>query len=265
MRKTVLFLLMFVAAMQTAMAEVKGKEISYTAKGVTMKGYIAYDDAVKGRRPGVLVVHEWWGLNDYARRRARMLAELGYTALAVDMYGNGKQATHPDDAGKFAAEVSKNLDLERARFQAALRVLKKQRTVDPDRIAAVGYCFGGGVVLAMAREGPPLLGVASFHGSLGTDAPAQPGKVKAKIIVFTGADDPMAPPALVDKFKAEMDKAGADYKVVSFPGAKHSFTNPDADEYGKKFNLPLAYNAAADKESWDQLKNFLAGIFAGKK
>lgn len=265
MAKSMLFVLFCLAGIQFAQAEVVGKEVSYQAKGMTMKGYLAYDDQAKGRRPAVLVVHEWWGLNDYARKRARMLAELGYTALAVDMYGHGKQASHPDDAGKFAAEVRKNRDVARARFEAAMKLVKKQKSVDPSKIAAIGYCFGGSVVLEMARQGEPLAAVASFHGGLGTDTPAQPGKVKAQIMVFTGADDPMAPATDVDAFKAEMDKAGAHYKVVSYPGVKHSFTNPDADEYGKKFNLPLAYNAEADKSSWADLQQFLARVFAGKK
>jgi dienelactone hydrolase len=261
MHKSMLIVLLFLAIVPIARAEVVGKEVSYQAKGLTMKGYLAYDDKIKGRRPAVLVVHEWWGLNDYAR----MLAELGYTAFAVDMYGDGKQVSHPDDAGKFAGEVRKNRDAARARFEAAMNLVKKQKTVDPHKIAAIGYCFGGSVVLDMARQGEPLAAVASFHGGLGTDTPAQPGKVKAPIMVFTGADDPMAPPKDVDAFKAEMDKAGAHYQVVSYPGVKHSFTNPDADEYAKKFNLPLAYNAEADKSSWADTEKFLVGAFAGKK
>jgi len=264
MRKSILFLLLCLAGVHAAWAEVIGKEVSYKGGGVTMKGYLAYDSKARGKQPAVLVVHEWWGHNEYARNRARMLAELGYTALAVDMYGNDKQAQHPDDAGKFAGEVRANRDLARARFEAAMKLVKQQKTVDPTRIAAIGYCFGGSVVLDMARQGLPLVAVASFHGGLSTDVPAEAGKVKARVMVFTGADDPMAPPAQVEAFKAEMDKAGASYKVVSYPGVKHSFTNPDADEYGKKFNMPLAYNAAADKSSWADATKFLAEAFAAK-
>ncbi|HEX5637127.1 MAG TPA: dienelactone hydrolase family protein, partial [Gammaproteobacteria bacterium] len=175
-------------------AAIKGEEVSYKVGDTTLKGYIAYDDANTAKRPGVLVVHEWWGHNDYARKRARMLAEMGYTALAVDMYGDGKTAAHPDDAGKFAAAVNSNADERRARFVAAEDLLKKQATVKSDEIAAIGYCFGGGVVLNMAREGLDLKGVASFHGSLGTKNPAQSGKVKTRILVLNGADDPMAGP-----------------------------------------------------------------------
>ncbi|HXY55892.1 MAG TPA: dienelactone hydrolase family protein [Nitrospirota bacterium] len=244
-----------------AAPKIKGETVEYTADGVTLKGYLAYDEHVKGKRPGVLVVHEWWGLNDYARKRARMLAELGYTALAVDMYGNGKTATHPDDAGKFSSETMKNFDAAKARFLAAEDFLKKQPTVDPERIAAIGYCFGGGVVLNMARQGDDLKGVASFHGSLMAVRPAGPGEIKAKIRVYTGADDKFVPAEAIEGFKKEMTDANADVKIVSYPGAVHSFTNPDATALGKKFNLPLAYNATADKESWEDMKKFLSDIF----
>jgi dienelactone hydrolase len=250
---------MFVAG--AAQAAVQGKEVSYKAGGTTLKGYIAYDDAVPGKRPGVLVVHEWWGHNEYARMRARMLAAQGYTALAVDMYGDGKQAHHPDDAGKFAGEVSKNAKLAKARFDAALKLIRKHKTVDAGNIAAIGYCFGGSVVLNMARMGKPLKAVLSFHGGLGTESPAEAGKVKARIASFTGEDDPMIPAAQVAVFRQEMDKAGVSYIAVTYPGARHAFTNPDADKYGQEFKLPLAYNAAADKASWEEGLAFLADAF----
>jgi dienelactone hydrolase len=252
-------ILLFVSSM--AQAEVQGKEVTYSANGTLLKGYIAYDDAIQGKRPGVLVVHEWWGLDDYARKRAWILAQLGYTALALDMYGEGKQAHHPDEAGKFAGELAKNLPLAKTRFEAAMEYLRQQKNVDAKNIAALGYCFGGSVVLQMARLGEDLKGVVSFHGNLATVHPAQPGEVKARIISFTGTDDPMIPAEQVAAFRQEMEKAGADYKAVTFAGAKHSFTNPAADEYGRKFNLPLAYDAAADKASWNETTNFLAGIF----
>jgi len=252
-------LMLFVGA--GAQAAIQGKEVTYRSGDTELKGFIAYDDAIEEPRPGVLVVHEWWGHNDYARKRARMLAELGYTALAVDMYGDGKQAKHPEEAGKFAGEVRKNLPLEKARFDAALELLKKQPTVDPDRIGAIGYCFGGGVVLEMARAGVPLDGVVSFHGALDTENPAQRGVVKAKLLVLTGADDPFVPAEQVARFKAEMDAAGVNYRVVSYPGAKHAFTNPDADSYGKQFGLPLEYNAVADRESWQAMQDFFGKIF----
>lgn len=246
----------------TAQAAVQGTEVSYQADGITLKGYIAYDDSFKGRRPAVLVVHEWWGLNSYVRNRADMLAKLGYTALAVDMYGDGKQADHPDDAGKFAAEVSKNMPVEKARFEAAMKLLRNQKTVDASKIAAFGYCFGGGVALNMARMGENLKGVASFHGALSTDIPVLPGQIKARLISFTGEADPMVTADKVAAFRREMDAARANYRVVTYPGVKHSFTNLEADELGRKFNLPLAYNAEADKDSWQQATVFLHDVFA---
>jgi dienelactone hydrolase len=247
-----------------AQAAVQGREVSYQANGTTLKGYLAFDDAIKGKRPGVLVVHEWWGQNEYARRRARMLAELGYTALAVDMYGDGKVVDNPDDAGKLAAGVYKNMAVAQARFEAGMQLLREQETVDANEIAAFGYCFGGGIALNMARIGEDLKGVASFHGGLGTDHPAQPGKIKARIISFSGEADPTIGADKVAAFKKEMESAGVHYRVVTYRGAKHAFTNPDADELGKKFNLPIAYNAEADKDSWEQAKVFLSSVFAAK-
>jgi len=243
--------------------KIQGKAVEYSAQGVVMKGFLAYDENVKGMRPGVLVVHEWWGQNDYVRKRARMLAEMGYTALALDMYGEGKQAEHPNDAGKFATELMKNFDVARARFTAAMDFLKQQDTVDPTRIAAIGYCFGGGVVLNMARQGVDLKGVASFHGSLIAIKPAQPGSVKAKILVLHGADDKFITPEQIEAFKQEMNTAGVNFQFISYPGAVHSFTNPEATELGRKYNMPVAYNADADRKSWEELQKFLNMIFKG--
>jgi len=238
-----------------------GKRVDYIAQGAAMKGYLAYDESITGKRPGVLVVPEWWGLNDYARMRARMLAELGYTALSVDMYGDGKVVTTPEDAGKLSSEVMKNFEVAEARFTAAMDFLNQQPGVDPNRIAAIGYCFGGGVVLNMARQGANLRGVASFHGGLTAVKPAQPGGVKAKILVLNGGADKFITPEQIEAFKQEMKSAGADYQFISYPGALHSFTNPEATELGKKFNLPVAYNADADRESWSELKGFLKKVF----
>lgn len=261
MRTNVFIILLLLAVVISSQAAVKHEEVQYTANGVTMKGYLAYDDAVKGKRPGVLVVHEWWGHNDYARRRANMLAELGYTALAVDMYGDGKQAAHPDDAGKFATAVMQNMPEAKARFLAALELLKKHKTTDATRIAAIGYCFGGGVVLHMARLGVDLKGVASFHGSLGTQTPAKAGEVKAAVLVCHGADDKFVSPEQIAAINKEMQDAKVDFQFIAYPGAVHSFTNKDADVAGKKFNLPLAYNEAADKQSWTDMQKFFKKIF----
>ncbi len=254
--------LMFTAA--AAQAAVHGKEISYEANGTKLKGYVAYDGSVKGKHPGVLVVHEWWGLNDYARKRARMLAGQGYTALALDMYGGGKQAHHPDDAQKFSSEVSKNEALAKARFEAALELLKQQKDVDADNIGAIGYCFGGSVVLNMARIGEPLKVVESFHGGLKTTHPAEPGVVKARIASFTGEADPFIPAEQVAAFRQEMDKAGVNYQVVTYPGVLHSFTSPDADKFAKEFKLPMAYNAEADKDSWSKGMALMSEAFKAK-
>jgi dienelactone hydrolase len=243
-----------------AWGKVTGKEVEYRSGDTVLKGYLAENPKFKGKRPAVIVVHEWWGHDEYARKRARMLAEMGYTSLAVDMYGEGRTAKHPEDAGKFAGELMKNKALSEARFNAALEFVKKQPSVDPARIAAIGYCFGGGVVLHMARQGTDLRGVVSFHGVLSTDSPAQPGVIKAKIQVFTGGADVMVPPEVGGAFVTEMEKAGAFLRFVSFPGVKHSFTNPAADRYAREFNLPLAYDAKADERSWKETGIFLKTI-----
>jgi len=258
---TMIAMVMVVVGPAAAAPKIEGKPVEYTAGGVTLKGYLAYDENVKDKRPGVLVVHEWWGQNEYVRKRARMLAELGYTALALDMYGEGKMAGHPDEAGKFASEVMKNFPVAKDRFLAALEFLKKQPTVDPDRIAAIGYCFGGGVVLNMARQGVDLKGVASFHGSLAVIKPEQPTPIKAAVRVYNGADDKFSTPEQIDALKKEMADQKVNFKFVNYPGAVHSFTNPESTEIGKKFKMPVAYNKAADKASWDDMKVFLAEIF----
>lgn len=261
MKQWLVVILMVLLPGLSAHAVIQGKPVEYSATGVTLKGYLAYDDSLTEKRPGILVVHEWWGHNDYARRRAKMLAELGYVALAVDMYGDGKQASHPKEAGQFVSEIQKNISVGKARFMAAMEFLQKQDKVDTTKIAAMGYCFGGGIVLEMARQGVALAGVASFHGSLSTTQPAQPNAIKAKILVLHGSADKLITPENVATFKEEMKKAQADLEFVAYPGVQHSFTNPDADTYAKKFDLPVAYDEAADKDSWNKLKNFLTRIF----
>lgn len=241
--------------------KVHAEEIDYTADGVTLKGYLAYDENASGPRPGVLVVHEWWGHNDYARMRARMLAEMGYTALAVDMYGDGKQAAHPDDAQKFMKEVLSNIETGEKRFEAAKKLLEGHKTTDPAKTAAIGYCFGGAVVLHMARKGLDLDAVASFHGNLATKAPAQKGVIKAKLLVLHGAADPFVPSDQVDAFKKEMQDAQVAMEFHAYDGAKHAFTNPGATELGKKFSIPVEYDEDADKKSWAELDRFLKDAF----
>lgn len=241
--------------------DIRTEEVTYQAGGTTLKGYIAWDAARTEPRPGILVVHEWWGHNEYVRRRARMLAEEGYTALALDMYGDGKQAAHPEDAQKFMMETISNAEVAGARFGAALDLLQKHASTDPEKTAAIGYCFGGAVVLHMARLGKDLDGVASFHGNLGTETPAKPGAIKADILVLHGGDDPFVPKEQVEAFKKEMEAAGANYVFIEYPGAMHAFTNPGATAMGKKFKLPLAYDAKADEQSWAELQRFLKALF----
>jgi dienelactone hydrolase len=260
--KLVLFaFVLAIAGVATAEPKTQGETVEYSVQGMVMKGYLAHDENIRGKRPGVLVVPEWWGNNDYVRRRSGMLAELGYAALAVDMYGEGKVVTTPDEAGKLSSETMKNFDIAKARFIAARDFLKQQPFVDPTRIAAIGYCFGGGVVLNMAREGVDLRGVVSFHGGLNAVKPAQPGSVRAKLLVLNGGADKFITPEQIEAFKQEMKAAGAKFKFISYPGALHSFTNPEATELGKKFNMPVAYDPQADKESWDEMKRFLSMIF----
>ncbi len=244
-----------------AHAEVQTREIPYTAAdGTEMIGYYAYDDAIEGKRPGVVVVHEWWGLNDYAKSRARDLAELGYSALAIDMYGEGKHTEHPKDAMGFMKAALSDAEAAKGRFNAGLDLLKQQAQTDTDKLAAVGYCFGGKVVLDMARQGAPLDGVVSFHGALATQTRATPGSVKARVLVEHGAADSMVSADDVAALSAEMVKAGADYQLVSLPGAKHGFTNPGADKFQEQ-GVDVAYNQTADERSWQDMQRFLDETF----
>ncbi len=243
-----------------AAAAVQTKELEYKQGDTVLQGFLAWDDAAAGKRPGLLVIHEWWGHNQHARNQAIRLAQAGYVGLAIDMYGKGKVTTHPKDAQAFVAEATKDVQVATARFEAGLALLKAQPQVNAGKVGALGYCFGGGVALAMARAGEPLDAVVTFHGSLGAKAPAQPGKVKPRILVLTGAADPMIPPDAVAAFEKEMKAAGAKAEVVSYPGVKHSFTNPDADKVGMD---GLAYDAAADKKSWEAALTFLREVLGG--
>ena len=239
-------------------AAVKTRELEYKQGDTALQGFVAWDDAAKGRRPGVLIVHEWWGHNEHARNSARRLAQAGYVGFALDMYGKGKLATHPKDAEAFMTEATRDPAVPVARFNAALEQLKRDPHVDPEKIAAIGYCFGGGVVLSMARSGADLDAVVSFHGVLAPKSPAEKGKVKARVLVLTGADDPMIPAEQVEAFKSEMTAAGAKFEVVSYPHARHSFTNPNADKTGMD---ALAYNEEADKKSWAAMLDLFQQVF----
>ena len=252
--RTAAMVIAMAASTTAASAEVKTRVVDYTVGGTPLQGFIAWDDASTAKRPGILVVHEWWGHNEHARASARRLAEAGYVGFALDMYGKGKLAAHPDDAMKFMTEATKDPAALAARFNAALAELKKDAHVDPARVGAIGYCFGGTVVISQARLGADLDVVASFHGGLGGLPPVEAGAVKARVLVYTGGADPMIPAAQVETFRTEMTAAGAKVDVVTYPGAKHGFTNPAAGSFGMD---ALAYDAAADKASWAaMLKGF---------
>jgi dienelactone hydrolase len=241
-----------------AAAEVQTREIEYTEGGVVLQGFIAWDNASKGLRPGVLVVHVWWGHNEHARYQAKRLAEAGYVGFALDMYGKGKVTTHPKDAQGFMAEVKKDPAVIPARFHAALKQLKQDPHVSADHIAAIGYCFGGSVVLGEARSGADLEAVVTFHGALATKSPAEPGTVRARVLVLTGAADPFVPKEQVEAFTQEMKAAGVKFRVITYPGAKHGFTNPDAGKVGMD---ALEYNAEADKKSWAAMLELFTEVF----
>lgn len=243
-------------------ADIRTEEITYSGGGVEMKGYLAWDDTIEGERPGILVVHEWWGHNAYPRKRAEMLAELGYTALALDMYGAGKTADHPNDAGAFMNAVLENMEAGRARFEAAHELLKAHATVDATRTAAIGYCFGGGVVLHMARMGADLDAVASFHGSLGLAEAPGVEQMSARVVAYNGEADPFVSAEQIQAFRDEMEGAGADYQLIQLPGAIHGFSNPAATAKGEKFGLPLRYSPLADEASWAHMRLLLEDVFA---
>lgn len=259
MRVTLLLMLLFTFVQtQAALHE---ENVEYRVGDTVLKGYLAWDDAKGDNQPGVLVVHEWWGLNDYARMRAKMLAELGYTALAVDMYGDGKNSEHAKDAKAFMLSVNETQGLAQQRFLAAKAFLTSRSNVNKDKIAAIGYCFGGSTVLNMARSGVDLKAVVSFHGNLVTQTPAQPGQVKAKVLVLNGAADKFVTLESIEAFKKEMVDAGVDYQFVNYPGALHGFTNPDADRLGKANSLAVAYDAEADKQSWAAMQQLFKDVF----
>ncbi len=251
---------------ETEMKEpvLKEENITYTSgdasDSAVMDGYIVYDSNIEGNRPVVFVVHEWWGLNDYPKMRARELAKLGYIAMAVDIFGDGKHGDDPDAAGKLAAPFYQNPQLAKDRFDAAVKKLSGYSQADTTKMAGIGYCFGGGLLLNIARMGENLNGVVSFHGSL-LGTPANKDLLKAKILVCHGAADPFVPQADVDMFKKQMDSIGAVYTFKAYPGATHAFTNPAATATGEKFKIPIKYDAAADSASWKDMKEFFGQLF----
>lgn len=244
-----------------AQAEIEAKAVEYKAGEVVCEGWHAFDPGISGKRPAVLIIHQWTGLTDYEKMRAKMLAELGYNVFAADIYGKGIRPPGPPAAGQEAGKYKEDRALYRQRLTAALEILKKDEHTDPARIAAIGYCFGGTGVLELARSGARINGVVSFHGGLGTPAPADAKNIRCKVLALHGADDPFVPPDEVKGFEEEMKSAGVDYKLVQYPGAVHAFTQKMA---GNDNSKGAAYNEAADKASWDEMKMFFAGLFGAR-
>ena len=239
---------------------VKSENVDYMGDGVTMKGFVAFNESDSALKPVVLIVPEWWGISDYTRGRAKQLARLGYLAFAVDIYGEGKTAETPDEAGKLAGPFYAPGSPAQSRFDAALTKIKTYPGADTNKIAAIGYCFGGALVLNMARLGEPLRGVVSFHGNL-AGVPLKKELLKADVLVCHGDSDKFVLPAEVATFKKQMDSIGASYTFKHYANATHAFTNPMADEKAKKYKMPIAYNPAADTASYNEMKLFLNKIF----
>ncbi len=257
MKKWIALIGLILTAGQTLEAALKRETVLYKQGKTTLEGYLAYDDAKTDRRPGVLVVHEWTGLGDYAKMRADQLAEMGYVAFAADIYGKGLRAKNHEEAGKLSGIFRSDRNLMRARAQAGLDVLKKNKRVDANKVAAIGYCFGGTSVLELARSGADIQGVVSFHGGLDTPAPLETKNVKAKILVCHGANDGFTS-ASVAAFQDEMRKSGTDWQMISYGGAVHSFTVKEA---GSDPSTGMAYNEDADRRSWQAMKDFFAELF----
>lgn len=239
--------------------KLKEEVISYTSDSAKMTSYVYYDENRTGPRPAILVIHEWWGLNDYARMRAQKLAELGYIAMAVDMYGDGKTGPDPAAAEKLAMPFYMNPQLAKTRVDAAMAEFKKNPNVDASKTAIIGYCFGGAVAIGVARLGGDFKAAVSFHGNLNV-VPANKDLLKAEILVCHGGADPFVPQTEVDQFKKQMDSIGAKYTFIAYDSATHAFTNPDATAMGEKFKIPIKYNAKADTASWNDMKTFFKRI-----
>ena len=239
-------------------AGIQTKTVEYQQGDTTLEGFVAYDDAFKGMRPGVLVVHQWLGFTDYEKHRAEMLAQLGYIAFCADIYGKGVHPQNTAEAGAQAGKYKNDRQLLRARVSAGLDALRQQPQVDPKRIAAVGYCFGGTTVLELARSGADIAGVVSFHGGLDAPDPADGKNIKCRVLVCHGADDPFSSPQDIAAFENEMRKGGVDWQLIQYGGAVHSFTQPMA---GNDNSKGAAYNEKADKRSWEAMKQFFAEIF----
>ncbi len=239
---------------------IKEEAVAYNLDSVNMNGFVAYDESIEGERPVVMIVHEWWGLNDYAKSRAKQLAGMGYLVMAVDLYGDGITAEDPETASKLSKPFYENPVMAKSHFDAALEKIKTYPQADTNRIAALGYCFGGGMVLNFARMGGDFKGVVSFHGNLLGVAPKKE-LLKADILVCHGEDDKFVSAPEVKAFKRELDEITAAYTVRTYAGATHAFSNPAATEKGKKYDIPVAYNAAADTASFKEMELFLEKVF----
>lgn len=245
-----------------AHAKVHGKLVEYKDGDTVLEGYLAVDDAAKGKRPGILVVHAWMGIDDNVKKHTDLLAQLGYVALAADIYGKGVRPKDKDEAGKLAGKYKGDRTLLRQRVTAGLTELTKQTNVDVAKTAAVGYCFGGTTVLELARSGAQIAGVVTVHGGLDSPTPADGKNIKAKVLVLHGAADPYSKPADVAAFQKELTDAKVDWQFDQFGGAVHCFTDPTA---GSDAAQGCAYDAAADKRSWTAMKAFFDELFATKK
>ena len=241
------------------MGKMHADTLEYSHGGMKFRGHIVHDPARTSKLPGVLVVHEAWGIGAFVKNRAERLAELGYIALAVDMFGDAREASSSEEGMQWTRELRANVPLLRSRIRAAHEALLRHPQVDPSRVASIGYCFGGSASIELARSGAAIAGVVSFHGSLSTTHPAEPGSIAARILACTGADDPFIPPGQVSGFMDEMTRAGADFQVVVYGGTKHSFTNPRAAERGV---AGLEYNQLADERSWAAMHCFFQEIFS---
>jgi dienelactone hydrolase len=242
----------------TSRAAIHTETVEYKQGDAALDGVLVYDDAIQGKRPGVLIVHQWQGITDYEKMRAKMLAQLGYVAFCADIYGKGIRPKTIQEAGAQAGKYRSDRTLLRARVNAALDVLKKNELVDTTRVAAIGYCFGGTTAIELARSGADIAGVVSFHGGLDSPTPADGKNIKCKILALAGADDPFQKPEDLTAFETEMRDAKVDWQITFYGGAVHAFTQPDVN----KDNLPGAkYNERADKRSWEAMKQFFAEIF----
>ncbi len=243
------------------MGDIRSEEITCSVDGVTLRAHLARDVAQSGPRPGVIVVHEWWGRNAYARSRAEQLAALGYVGMAVDLYGDATEAASPDQAGGLMTALVQDMSVTRDRFLAQLGALKAHEAVDASRTAAIGFCFGGGVVTHMARSGAPLDAVASFHGSLGLAVTEGPDTIDCRVAAYHGEADKLVAEEDVAAFEAEMQACGAHYYLVQLPGALHGFSNPAATGNGEKYGLPLAYSELADATAWSHMQLMFQDVF----